>query len=59
MVRGERGELEESYLYEVNHVCIYEGSKDKCKNVLPRSAGRDRNKNGARFPPLKIKKINK
>ena len=55
---GGDGELEESYLYEVNHVCVYEESKDKCKNVFPRSAGGDRNRNGARFPPLKIK-INK
>ena len=27
-VRGREGELEESYLYEVNHVCVYEGSNE-------------------------------
>ena len=27
MVRGREGVLEESYLYEVNHVCVYERVK--------------------------------
>ena len=28
VARGRKGELEESYLYEVNHVCVYKGSKE-------------------------------